>query len=204
MLRSNLQLLEKVKRMRRFLTLLAITAAASATASAADAAHGPSWVPEFLTHPATNVAFAAMATFLLIVWRVGGFKTIISALDTRAEKIEAQLNEAKDLHEAAATMLAEAERKQKQADKDAKDIVAQARKDAEVLMKDARQALADRLERREAIAEARIKQAETEAASQVRHAAANAATRAAKTILAEQAGTEQFEAAANEIEKALN
>lgn len=191
--------------------LLCITTAPALIASAAFAAeeghgesHGPAWLPEFLSHPATNTAFAAMVVFLLIVWRVGGFKAIIGALDTRAEKIQTQLNEAADLREAASAMLADAERQQKQADHDAKAIVAQAKKDAEAVMKEAREALAQRLERREAIAEARIRQAETEAASEVRRAAADAATQAAQSILSEKAGADQFEAAAQEIEKALN
>ena len=145
-----------------------------------------------------------MAGFLLIVWRVGGFKAMTSGLDKRAETIAAQLNEAKDLREAANKMLADAERQQKQADKDAQEIVAQAKKDAELLMKDAREGLAQRLERREAVAEARIAQAENEATAEVRRAAADAATKAAQSILAEKSGADQFEAAAKEIEKALS
>lgn len=166
--------------------------------------HYPGWIPEFLTHDATNVAFLAMATFLVIVWRVGGFKAITGGLDKRAETIQAQLNEAKDLREAASKMLADAERQQKQANKDAQAIVAQAKKDADVLMKDAREGLVQRLERREALAEARIKQAENEATAEVRRAAADAATDAARVIISEKTGTDQFEAAAKEIEKALN
>jgi len=190
--------------MKRFILSLSLsTTVLTAPALAADAGHGPAWLPEFLSHPATNVAFLAMVGFLLIVWRVGGFKAMTSGLDKRAETIQAQLNEARDLREAANKMLADAERQQKQADKDAKSIVAQAKKDADLLMKEARENLAQRLERREAVAEARIKQAENEATAEVRRAAADAATAAAQSILAEKSGTDQFEAAAKEIEKAL-
>lgn len=194
--------------MKPYLLTAATLLTTSSLAHAAGDGHGPShypgWVPEFLTHDATNVAFLAMATFLIIVWRVGGFKAITGGLDKRAETIRAQLNEAKDLREAASKMLADAERQQKQADKDAQAIVAQAKKDAEVLMKDAREGLVQRLERREALAEARIKQAENEATAEVRRAAADAATDAARSIMAEKSGVDQFEAAAKEIEKALN
>ena len=194
--------------MKRFMLSLSVTALSlpSMAWAAGDghASHYPSWVPEFLTHDATNVAFFAMVGFLLIVWRVGGFKAMTSGLDKRAEAIASQLNEAKDLREAATKMLADAERQQKQADKDAQEIVAQAKKDAELLMKDAREGLAQRLERREAVAEARIAQAESEATAEVRRAAADAATKAAQSILAEKSGADQFEAAAKEIEKALN
>ena len=195
--------------MKRFMLSLSITALSLPSfAFAASDGHGPShypsWVPEFLTHDATNVAFAAMLGFLLIVWRVGGFKAMTSGLDKRAETIQAQLNEAKDLREAASKMLADAERQQKQADKDAEAIVAQAKKDAEALMVEARESLAQRLERREALAEARIQQAANEATAEVRRAAADAATKAAQSILIDKAGTDQFETAAKEIEKALN
>lgn len=194
--------------MTRFILSSLTALIAPSFAYAADGGHGPShypsWIPEFLTHDATNVAFLAMATFLLIAWRVGGFRAMTSGLDKRAETIQAQLNEAKDLREAASKMLADAERQQKQADKDAKSIIAQARKEAETLMKEARENLGQRMERREAIAAARIQQAESEATAQVRRAAADAATRAAQSILAETSGADQFEAAAKEIEKALH
>ena len=194
--------------MKPYLLTLTAVFTATSTAIAADdshgGSHGPVWIPEFLTHGDTNTAFVAMVVFLLIVWRVGGFKAITGGLDKRADTIQAQLNEAKDLREAASKMLADAERQQKQADKDAEAIVAQAKKDATVLMEEARIALAQRLERREAIAEARIKQAENEATAEVRRAAADAATDAARAIMSEKAGADQFEAAAKEIEKALN
>ena len=189
----------------RFKIIASASLLSAPFAFAADDAHGSSgFVPEWLSHGDTNTAFAAMVVFLLIVWRVGGFKLITEALDNRANQIEAQLNEAKDLREAAAKMLAEAERQQKQADEDAAAIVEQAKKDAEILMKETRESLAERLKRREALAEARIVQAEKDATAEVRRAAADAATKAAQAILAEQSGLDQFEVAAKEIEKALN
>lgn len=191
--------------MIRSLQSLILAVLLAPLAYAADDAHGEGGLlPEWLTHGDTNTAFAALVVFLLIMWRVGAFKMLTSALDKRAETIEAQLNEAKDLREAAAKMLADAERQQKQADDDAAAIVEQAKKDADALMTEARASLADRMKRREALAEARIEQAANEAAAQVRRAAADAATKAAEAILTERAGGDQFEAAASEIEKALN
>ena len=191
--------------MRKSLSSLTLLALMTPAASAAEDAHGDAgFLPEWLTHSDTNMAFAALVIFLLIMWRVGAFKMLTSALDKRAETIETQLNEAKDLREAAAKMLADAERQQKQANKDAEQIIAQAKTDAEALMVESRETLAERLKRREALAEARIEQAANEATAEVRRAAADAATKAAQAILTEQAGVDQFEAAASEIEKALN
>ena len=189
--------------MKRLSGLSLVAATFAPAAFAAGDSHGPSWLPEFLTHPATNVAFFALVIFFLIIWRIGAFKALASGLDKRADAIQAQLNEAKDLREAAAKLLAEAERKQTQAEKDAASIVEQAKKDAELLMADQRTALAAKLERREAIAEARIAQAETEAAAEVRRAAADAATAAARDILARHADDDVFERAAQDIENAL-
>jgi len=189
--------------MKRLLILSSTVSALAPTAFAASESHGPSWLPEFLTHPATNVAFFALVIFLLVMWRIGGFKAMTGGLDKRADAIAAQLNEAKDLREAAAKLLADAERKQAQAEKDAAGIVEQAKKDAELLMADQRTALAAKLERREAIAEARIGQAENEAAAEVRRAAADAATAAARDILARNSDDDMFERAAQDIEKAL-
>ncbi|MEO9971386.1 MAG: ATP F0F1 synthase subunit B [Hyphomonadaceae bacterium] len=189
--------------MKRLLILSSILPVLSPVALAAGDSHGPSWLPEFLSHPATNVAFFALVIFLLIMWRIGGFKALTGGLDKRADAIQAQLNEAKDLREAAAKLLADAERKQVQAEKDAAGIVDQAKKDAALLMADQRAALAAKLERREAIAEARISQAENEAAAEVRRAAADAATAAARDILVRSSDDDIFERAAQDIERAL-
>lgn len=183
------------------LALLSATAALASPVALAAEGTGPfAW----LSHPATNVAFFAMAGFLAIVWYAGGFKTIMSGLDSRAEKIRTQLDEAKDLREAAVKMLADAERRQRQAEEDAEAIVKQAKEEAKVMRAEAKEALAQRLARREAIAEDRIRQAETEATTAVRRAAADAATRAAAAILADGDASAQFDRAISEIESSLN
>lgn len=168
--------------------------------AAGDGSGGPF---EWLTHPATNIAFLAMVSFLLIVWFVGGFRAIVGMLDQRSAAIAAQLDEAKDLREAAAKALAEAERAQRKADEDAEQIIAQAKADAKTMREDAREALQRRMERREAIAEARIRQAEVDAAADVRRAAADAATEAASELLSKDK-TDHFEAAVQQVESQLN
>ena len=156
------------------------------------------------TDPVTITAFGALLAFFAIVWRVGGFKTITTALDDRAAAIEKELNDARDLRERATKALADAEQRQKDADEEAKAIVAQAKADAKDMMAQARKDLDDRLKRREALAEARITRAEAEAADDVRRAAADAATCAARSILSEESGADQFDKAADDIEKALS
>lgn len=183
-------------------TCLAAFAATTvaAPALAASKAGGPfGW----LMDPTTNVAFGALIVFFIVVWRVGGFKAITTALDDRAAKIAAQLDEAKDMREAAAKALAEAERRQQAADEDAKAIITQAKADAKEMMAEARADLDQRLKRREALAEARIQRAESEAADDVRRAAADAATQAARDLLMSDDSVDQFDRAVAEVDKSV-
>ncbi|WP_300376437.1 ATPase [Henriciella sp.] len=153
----------------------------------------------------TNVAFLALVVFLAIVFFMGGFKFVGKSLDNRAEDIQKQLDESRALREEAAAMLAEAERKQKEADQTADNMIKQAKADAKLMVEQARKDLQEKVARREAQAEARIARAEDEAAEDVRRAAADAATRASKSIIAGSGKKgELFTNALDEIEKSLN
>lgn len=194
--------------MKRSALIFAAFVAASPLAVAAEGGHGDGnafWAgfSHFLD-PVTNVAALAVASFLILVWRLGGFKTVTSMLDARAEAIEKELNEARDLREKAAKALAEAERRQKVADEEASAIIAQAKKDAKAMLEQSHAELEARLKRRESQAESRIARAESEAADDVRRTAADAATRAARAVLTAQVGAGQIDAALGEIEKALD
>lgn len=156
-----------------------------------------------LRDPVTHTAFLAMAVFLLIAGRMGAFRAVLGGLDARVDAIRVQLEQAANLSEQAAEALALAERRQQDADREAESIIEQARAEAKAFLEDARKDLAEKIARREAQAAARIARAEAEAASEVRRAAAEAATRAARQVMSEQTGTDQFEAAAREIERVL-
>ena len=198
--------------MPRFYALAALTSLAAPLAFAADASDKPrdeavgfGYLAYGFTDATTIVAFVALIVFLIFVWWVGGFKLIFGALDKRADIIRAQLEEAKSLREAAAKALAEAERKAKEADALAEDIVTRAKADADAMMKQAQADLKTKVARREAQAEARIARAEADAAADVRRAAADAATQAARDILANaKEGDDLFDKALGEIESRLN
>ncbi len=97
-----------------------------------------------------------------------GSKFVIGALDERAERIRSQLDEAQRLREEAQHLLAEYQRKQRQALQDAEAILNQARATAERHREDSAAELAQTLERRERQAMDRIAQAEAEALAEVR------------------------------------
>lgn len=155
--------------------------------------------------PTTATAFAALIVFLVIVAMVGGFKAIFSALDSRSEGIQTQIDEAKALREEAAKMMADAKKKAKDADAAADDIIQRAKADADAMMKQAKADLKAKVARREAQAEARIARAEADAAADVRRVAADAATAAARDILSGTGEAEDlFDKALGEIDQRLN
>lgn len=155
--------------------------------------------------PVTATAMAAMLGFLLIVLFAGGFKTILSLLDARAEGIQSQIDEARALREEAAKLMADAKKKAKEADAAADDIIARAKADADTMMKQAKADLKAKVARREAQAESRISRAEADAAAEVRRVAADAATNAARSILSGSGeASDLFDKALGEIDQSLN
>jgi F-type H+-transporting ATPase subunit b len=123
--------------------------------------------------------------FVAIIWKVGGFRTMTEGLDQRAQRIRAELDEAKRLREEAAQVLASYKKRREEAEREAEDIVAAAREEAERVSRETHQRMQDFVARRTAAAEAKIAQAETQATAQVRAAAAEAAVRVSETILKE-------------------
>jgi len=121
--------------------------------------------------------------FFVFIIRKGAHKAIGGALDDRADKIKAELDEAKRLREEAQALLASYQRKQKEAEAQAEDIIKQARSDAENMAAQARQDLAERLERRAAQAEAKIANAESKAMADVKARAADMALATAEKLL---------------------
>jgi F-type H+-transporting ATPase subunit b len=121
--------------------------------------------------------------FLAILVYVKAPSLIIKALDDRAERIRTELEQAQKLREDAQAMLADYQRKQRDAEKEAEAIVVQAREEAERLAKETREKLAESVERRTQLAEQKIEQAEAQALKEVRAAAAELAVDAARQLI---------------------
>ncbi len=183
------------KTMSRILPLLTASLVAAPLAHAAE---GPPWLD-----PATNTALAALVVFLAIVWYAGGFRFVGNFLDKRRDEISERLDEARALREEASAALAAAERRRREAKKEAENIIKRARQDAATMKREASEELSRRLARRQELAEARIARAEQEATAEVRRAAADAAAAAARSMLRAQDNGDAFEQAAKAIEKAL-
>jgi F-type H+-transporting ATPase subunit b len=125
------------------------------------------------------IIFVAIVLYLKVPAKV------TAALDARAARIRAELEEAQRLREEAQSLLAEYQRKRREAEKEAEDIVSLAREEADRLKVESRRQLEEVIARRTRMAELKISQAEAQAVADVRAAATDAAIAAAGRILAD-------------------
>ena len=160
-----------------------------------------------LSDPTFWAAVGLVLFFAVLVWqKVPG--AIAKMLDSRAETIRTELDEARRLREEAQELLASFQRKQREAEAEADAIVAQAKKDAKSMRAEARKELSERLDRRTAMAEQRIAQAEAHAAQEIRALAADLAVDAAAKLLGEKLTkkqiSDQIKADLETLEQRLN
>ena len=139
--------------------------------------------------------WVAVSFFLFVAGLIylGLHKKVATALDARAERIATELAEARRLREEAEQVLAEYQRKEREAANEADAIIKQAGQEAESLAKETRRTIKEQFERRIKLAEDKIGRAETEAIREVRSAAVNAALSAARTLIAEKLTADQAE-----------
>lgn len=149
----------------------------------------------------------SLVIFLGLVWKVGGFSQLVKGLDTRGERIQRELDEAKALREEAQALLTDYQRRQREAEADAEAMIAAAKTEAERMRAEAVTKAQDFVARRTKLAEQKIALAEAQAVADVRAAAADAAVTAASTILTSQmknGHAETMKAAISEVQSKLN
>ena len=134
--------------------------------------------------PETWVA-VAFVILMVVFGYLGIFKSAMSALDKRAERIKAELDDATRLKQEAAKVLADYKARSASAEREAADIIANARSEAERIATEAKAKMEDFVARRTKTAESKIALAEAQALADVRAAAAEAAVQAASTILSQ-------------------
>ncbi|HWX85247.1 MAG TPA: ATP F0F1 synthase subunit B [Xanthobacteraceae bacterium] len=133
---------------------------------------------------AENWVVVAFLLFIALLFYLGVHRKIAAALDQRQGRIKSELDEARRLREEAQALLAEFERKGREAEGEAAAIIAGAKAEAERLAAEAKTRMEEFVARRTKMAEAKITQAEAQAVADVRSAAADAAVAAAEKILA--------------------
>ena len=127
----------------------------------------------------------AFLIFIGVLIYFGVPAMLMNALDDRAKRVQAELDEARRLKEEASRLLAEYQGKQRQAETEAAGIIEGARAEAERIAAEARVKMEEFVARRRKMAETKIAQAEAQAVAEVRAAAAEAAVSAAAKILSE-------------------
>jgi F-type H+-transporting ATPase subunit b len=137
-----------------------------------------------LFEPETWVAVAFVILMALFAY-LGIHRTVLTALDKRAERIKAELDDARRLKDEAAKLLADYKAKRATAEREADEIISNAKAEAERIATEAKAKMEDFVARRTKTAESKIALAEAQAVADVRAAAANAAVTAATTILSQ-------------------
>ena len=145
----------------------------------------------------TTLLFIAVLLYLKVPALLGGM------LDKRAEGIKSELDEARALREEAQTLLASYEKKQKEVEGLAEQIVANAKSEAEKAAVQAKEDLKVSIARRLKGAEDQIASAEASAVKEVRDRAIAVATQAASTVIAEKmsaaSGNDLIDASIKEV-----
>lgn len=127
------------------------------------------------------IIFAAIAIYLRVPGMMG------KSLDKRAEDIRKELEEAKRLREEAEQLLADYQRRRREAEAEAANILKAAERDAALFLAEAKQKTEEYVARRTAMAEQKIRQAEQDATNEVRASAVDLAVAAAQKLLSEKA-----------------
>lgn len=112
-------------------------------------------------------------------------KALLNGLDSRIETIRTEVEQAQQLREEAQTLLASYQRKQREAQQEAEDIINRAKQDAEIHRAEAEKDLKALLERQKELAVEKIAQAEATAVQEVREIAVDLAVAATEKILTE-------------------
>ncbi|MAZ19112.1 F0F1 ATP synthase subunit B [Oricola sp.] len=157
---------------------------------------------------ATFWALVALIIFLAVVVYLKVPGMIGKSLDERAEKIRNELEEARKLREEAQALLAEYQKKRKEAEKEAGDIVDAAKREAEMITTEAKKKTEEYVARRTALAEQKIAQAEADAMDEVRGSAVDMALAAATMIIGDKVkgdtATELFKKSLDEVKTRMN
>jgi len=136
--------------------------------------------------------WVAVATIIFAVFAFRpAAKAVTAMLDSRADKIRQELEEAQRLREDAQATLASYQRRQRDALKEAEDIIAHAREEAERLRLHSTAELEAAMKRREAQAMDKIAQAEALALQEVKNLTVDIAVAAGGRLLAQNLDAQQ-------------
>ena len=122
--------------------------------------------------------------FVYIIWSKGK-DAITAILDSRIEGIKQEIETAENLRTEAQELLAQYQRKHRNAVVEAAEIIANAEKHADVILKDSEKELRANMKRREKQLEERLNRMKGAAIAQIQQHAANLAIEATRDIIAD-------------------
>lgn len=159
------------------------SAAGGETHAATEAGHAVDH-PTFLGLDSYAWVGLAFLCFLLLLWRLGAFRMIVSSLDAQAEKVKADLAEAAQLKAEAEAMKAKAAADAAEAETNAKAMLANAEVEAKRIVEQAAKDAEEAIARRAKLAEDRIAAEARGAEAELRARAADITVKAAEALLA--------------------
>lgn len=157
--------------------------AQNAAAQAEQAADAAKEGFHFLVWDGSSIWLVVATAIILWVLYKKAWPLIAGGLDSRADRIRDELDEARRLKEDAQKALVDAKRKQRDAEAEAENIILHARESAEAMRKEADAALEHELKRREKAALDKIEQAKAKAVADIRNTAIDAAFAATRSLL---------------------
>ena len=153
-------------------------------------------------------ALVSLIVFLgiLVYLKVPG--QITAALDKRAQSIRNELDQTRKLREEAKALLADYQRRAREAEVEAEEIIDQAKREGDAMAVEAKQRIAEYVAGRTRLAEQKIAQAEAQALLEVRALSADVAIAAAEKLLTVRAkgegGAALIDKAIGEVRSKLN
>ncbi|MEM8795147.1 MAG: F0F1 ATP synthase subunit B [Pseudomonadota bacterium] len=156
---------------------------------------------------ATFWTLMGLIAFFALLAYLGVPAMITKALDDRSDKIRNELDEARKLREEAQTLLAEYQRKRRDAEAEAEEIVESAKREAKALALDAKTKLDEYVTRRTKMVEQKISQAEVQALQDVKAIAAERAIAASEKVLIDKlsdGGAALIKSSISEVKEKLN
>ena len=125
----------------------------------------------------------AVAIFLVVVWKPIR-RTVVGALDSRAERIRQELDTARNLRDEAQQALAAYQRQLQEGAAEAQSIITHAKAQAEQIAAQSLRNLESALSRRQQLAQERIAQEEAKAIAEIRAIAVDVAIAASRQAIA--------------------
>lgn len=142
-------------------------------------------MPEFLNPAEAEfwVGIGLLIFLAIVIFVAKAPAKIAAAIDSQAAAIQANLDEAARIREEAERLLATLKTERAEAERHAREMLAQAEQEARLLEADAKKRLEESLARRQLMAERKIATAEMQATADVKAAAAEMAAQAAEAVL---------------------